>query len=178
VSGSVEAVKGESSIYLVVNILSLLITVGISATLSLMIIRSAAAKILKLSDAVEESMQYFASYILAYLLRNIILFASILLLIVPFFFVFPRLLLVEYYIFDQKMDPIDAIKASWNDSKGHVSKVYGIIGVSILMALLIFTIIGIPVALYLLVMYSAAPAVLYMHLKASGQLTTVGNSKV
>jgi hypothetical protein len=62
------------------------------------------------------------------------------------------------------MDILDSIRASWDKTNGHVGKVYGIVGVNILMALLVITIIGIPVAIYLLVAYSAAFAYLYRYI--------------
>ena len=86
---------------------------------------------------------------------------SILLFIVPFFFVYPRLLLARYYLIDKDMDIDDAYKASWHATKGNLGKVWGIVGASLLMGLLVLTVIGIPVAIYLLIMYSSAFAVLY-----------------
>lgn len=86
---------------------------------------------------------------------------SFLLLVVPFFIVFPRLTLANYYLVDKNLGIIESYKASWEATKGNAMKVWGIIGASILMVLLVFTIIGIPFAIYFLVMYSAAYAVLY-----------------
>lgn len=58
---------------------------------------------------------------------------------------------------------LDAYKASWAATRGHAMKVWGIAGVNCLMLLPVITIIGIPVSLYLLFMYSAANAVLYAY---------------
>ncbi len=96
-----------------------------------------------------------------YILVGLTTVLSILLLIIPFFFVYPRLVLAFYFLADKNMGVIEAYKASWNNTKGHIGKVWGIIGASIAMALLSITIIGIPFSIYFLIMYSAAFAVLY-----------------
>ena len=100
-------------------------------------------------------------YIVNALLIAVVLVISFLLLVVPFFFVLPRLLLAPYFLVDQNMGPITAMQASWRATKGHAGKIWGIIGATILMALLVFTIIGIPFAIYFLFLYQAAFAIAY-----------------
>lgn len=95
-----------------------------------------------------------------------ILTVSVVLLVVPFFFVFPRLILAPFILVDKKGSPIEAIKQSWELTRGHIGKVYGIVGVEIVFALIMITIIGIPVAIYLLVAYMAAAPLLYRFLTA------------
>ena len=95
---------------------------------------------------------------------GLMLIVSFVLFIVPFFFVFPRLMLVPYYIIDKDMGVFDAIKASWNDSKGNVGKVYGIVGASIVFTLTIILIITVPLTVYLLVAYMAAYPLLYKYI--------------
>jgi hypothetical protein len=90
---------------------------------------------------------------------------SVLLLIVPFFFVLPRLTLSPYFLIDKKMGVLEAYKASWHATKGNVGKVWGIILLTIAMALLFITIIGIPFSIYFLIMYNAAFVVLYKFLE-------------
>ena len=103
-------------------------------------------------------------YIVSSFLQGILMVLSILALVVPFFFVFPRLVLAPYFLVDKDLDPIEAIKMSWDKSKEHVGKIWGIVGASIAMALLVVTIIGIPFAAYFLVMYSAATALAYEYI--------------
>jgi len=86
---------------------------------------------------------------------------SFLLLIVPFFFVFPRLILAPYFLLDKDMGPLEALHMSYKLTKGHVGKVWGIIGVTTVMWLIMITVIGIPYSIYLLFMYSASLALLY-----------------
>jgi hypothetical protein len=122
-------------------------------------------KSVTVSEAFSHPLELYLKLIANQIVVTFIVIASIIALIVPFFFIAPRLALAGYFQADNpEMDPIQAIKASWNQTNGHVGKVYGIVGVNILMALLCITIIGIPVAIYLLVMYSAAFAVLYRYI--------------
>lgn len=83
------------------------------------------------------------------------------LLIVPGVIILSRLVLAPYYLVDRNLGIGESLSTAWNESKGHVGKVWGIVGVYILMALLMITIIGIPFSIYLLFMYSASLAVLY-----------------
>lgn len=101
------------------------------------------------------------------LMIGIVLLVSFLLLIVPFFIVAPRLVLANYFLVDKNMSIPEAFNASWAATKGHVAKIYGVIGANIVMLLLAFTIIGIPFSIYFLIMYSAAFAVFYEYLRKS-----------
>ncbi len=92
-------------------------------------------------------------------LTGLTLLASFLLLVVPFFFVFPRLVLAPYFMVDQKLGMVESLKTSWEKTKGHSGKVWGIIGATILMSLLIFVLVGI----YFVIMYAAATGLLYYH---------------
>lgn len=107
-------------------------------------------------------LKYFA----ASLIVGILLIVSFLLFIVPFFFVLPRLILYDYFLVDKNLGPIEAIKASWEATKGHAGKVWSVILATIAMALLMITLIGIPFSIYFLVMYAAALAILYEYINA------------
>lgn len=106
------------------------------------------------------------------ILTGILVGISLLLLIVPFFFVMPRLLLAPYNVVDKGAGPIEAIKQSWHMTRGHAGKVWGIIGASIAMALLALTIIGIPFAIYFLFMYGAVYVVLYEYITRTAPAAT------
>jgi len=133
----------------------------VMAALTLTFIASVRGKRLEIGEAFSQALTFWLRMIGLTLLVSITIVISILLLVVPFFFVFPRLVLASYFLVDKNQGVIDAYKASWNATKGHVGKVYGIVGATILMALLMVTIIGIPFSIYFLVMYSAVFAVLY-----------------
>jgi hypothetical protein len=122
-------------------------------------------KTLDVGAAFNQPLQHYLKVIAVQIIVGLIALVSFLALIVPFFFVFPRVILATYFQADNPdMDILDSIRASWDKTNGHVGKVYGIVGVNILMALLVITIIGIPVAIYLLVAYSAAFAYLYRYI--------------
>lgn len=114
-----------------------------------------------LGQALSGAMPFWLKMIGLNILVTLSYVISALLLLVPFFFVVPRLALANYFLVDKKMGVMEAYKASWAATKGNVGKIYGIIGATILMALLMLTIIGIPFSIYFLVMYSAASAILY-----------------
>lgn len=100
-------------------------------------------------------------YLANTLFLGVVMFATLLLFVVPFFIVVPRLLLAPYFLIDKKMGPLKAISASWEATKGHAGKVWGIIGVSVVFALLILALL---VGLYFIFMYSAALVLLYEYL--------------
>ncbi len=100
-------------------------------------------------------------YLINAIAVGVLLIASFVLFVIPFFFVLPRLFLASYFLIDKNLGPLEAIQASWDATKGHSGKIWGTIGAAIAMGLLMFTIIGIPFALYFLFMYSASGVVLY-----------------
>jgi hypothetical protein len=138
-----------------------LLSVVISIPLLVVLIAGLKNKKASLSEAMQGISTYIVNYIVTSILIGIASLVSFLLFVIPAFFVIPRLLFAPYLVIDKKMDALDAVKASWNMSKGHVAKIYGIIGATIAMALLFITIIGIPFSIYFSIMYSAAYAVLY-----------------
>jgi hypothetical protein len=105
----------------------------------------------------------FLKYLVNNIVVNLLLAVSFLLFVVPFFFVLPRLILAPFMLVDKNLGPIEAIGASWRLTKGHVGKIYTIIAAFIAMALLCITIIGIPFAIYFLIMYSATLPIAYLY---------------
>jgi hypothetical protein len=144
------------------NVLATLVSSFATGALTFAYLESVRGRKVSHNETFAAGVKYFVNIFVASILTLILLGISLVLLIVPFFFVLPRLFLVDYFIVDKNMGAIESIKASWAATKGHSLKVWGIIGVSVLMILLMITIIGIPVALYLLLMYSAVWAVLYL----------------
>lgn len=115
-------------------------------------------------DAVKKSWPKLINYIALSILLSIILGLSLLALVIPFFIVFPRLFLAPYYVIDKNLGITEAISKSWKNTSGHSLKVWGLVGAAIVMILPIFTIIGIPFSIYFLVMFSAAPVILYKYI--------------
>lgn len=121
-------------------------------------------KTITFMDAIKASLPFYLNMVVMYVLLAIIGVISIILLVIPYFIIVPRLVLAPYFMLDQKLDPIEALKASWHATQGNVGKVWGIIGATIAMCLLAITIIGIPFAVYFLFMYAASQVVLYGYL--------------
>ena len=95
---------------------------------------------------------------------------GLLLFIIPGLIILPRLMLAPCFLIDQKLDCVEAYKASWNTTKGHSGKIWGTIGATVVMILPIFTLIGIPLTIYLLFMYAAIGAILYVYINKTGAI--------
>ena len=100
-------------------------------------------------------------YIALMIVSAFIITGSLLLFIVPFFFILPRLFLAPYFLLDKNMGPVEALSASWHATEGHALKIWSVILATIAMALLFFTIVGVPFAAYFLFMYGASMAIVY-----------------
>ena len=148
---------GYSLGQIVSEVVAIFFTIAIYKTL----LSSVKGKTVDPVETVKLSPPYFVKVFLASLLVGLIAVASFIAFIIPFFFIAPRLINVTYYIVDKDFGVMDALKASWNSTDKNVGKVYGIIGAYIAYSLLFITIIGIPFAIYFLVMYSAAPTIFY-----------------
>jgi hypothetical protein len=98
------------------------------------------------------------------LLTMLAVIGGLILLIVPGVIIALRLSLASYYLVDRNLGVMEAYKASWHATKGHLGKLWGIIGVGLLMVLPVITIVGAVATVYLLFMYSAVGALLYLHL--------------
>lgn len=108
----------------------------------------------------------FLKVIVNYVFLGITIAFSIFVFIIPFFIIFPRVILAPYLVIGRNLGPFEAINASWAMTKGNSGKVWGVLGAAIAMALLMITIIGIPFALYFLFTYSAAFMLLCEYLAA------------
>ncbi len=146
------------------DLLSFVIGALETAVITIIFLKSVAGQKVSVENSIKEAFPFWLRMFLLRLLVTAVLIISVLAFVIPFFFVFPRLLLADYFLIDKKMEPIEAFKASWHATKGNSGKVWGIIGANFAMGLLIFTIIGIPFAIYFLIMYSAAIALLYSYL--------------
>ena len=121
-------------------------------------IKGARKEVVEPGEAFKTGLKYFWRVLGAEILSFFIFFISIIALIVPFFFMYRRYILVTYYIVDRDMRVMEAFKKSAEDSRTYKSPLWGLVGVSILAQIPSFIrIIGwIPGALY-----SCAPAYRY-----------------
>jgi uncharacterized membrane protein len=84
----------------------------------------------------------------AYLLTTIIVVIGFILLIAPGIFLACKLAFVPYLVVDKKLGATEAIRASWNLTKGHGWKVFfiGLLAIPIVIAGLICLIVGVIVS--------------------------------
>ena len=143
------------------EIVSLVATTFATAAFTVALLASIRGKKVSLNDSFSKTPKFFFNLFLLNILVGLALVLSLILFIIPFFFLAPRLALATYFLIDKDMNAIDAFKASLDATKGNSGKVWGIIGVFVLMALPVITIVGIPVSIYLIFMYSASTVVLY-----------------
>ena len=142
------------------SLASPLISVLLSTAAVLVLLAGVRGTKISLGQVLKQSLPLYFKTLALTVLTSIISIVSLLLLIVPFFFIVPRLELAMYFLVDKNLGPIEALKASWQATRGNVGKVWGIYGATIAMALIIIVLIG----AYFLLMYSAAFAVLYVFL--------------
>jgi hypothetical protein len=150
-----------SLLLFIATVISALLSVVISIALLVVYLAGISNKQISVSEALNGISKYFVNYVVASIVAGAAALASFILFIIPAFFVIPRLVFTPFLVIDKNLGALDAVQTSWNMSKGHVGKVYGILGATIAMSLLALTIIGIPFAIYFVFMYGAATAVLY-----------------
>jgi hypothetical protein len=150
----------EREIGLVVNIVGLFVSIIISGALIYVTLESVKGNKAGFDAAFSKAFSKTLSLIGANLLIYLIAIISLILLIIPFFFIYPRISFAPYYIIDKDLSAINAIKASWNDSKGNLGKIYGIVLVNLLFALACIVLVG----FYFLIVYYLAITILYMYI--------------
>lgn len=129
---------------------------------------------ISIGESLNKSISKIVNILIYVSVSSAIMIASFLLFIIPFFFIAPRLAFGYFLIVDKDMGPIEAIQASWAMTKGSVGNIYKICIGMILICLLMFTIIGIPFAIYLLFMYQAGLFVLYKFIDNKGGMPQTG----
>ncbi len=127
---------------------------------------------IEVGDALKQavSVPLLINMFVLHIMMGLSIAIGLILFIVPGLIILPRLILAPYFLLDRKLDCVEAYKASWNTTKGHSGKIWGTIGAAIVMFLPVFTIIGIPLAIYLLFMYAAISAVLYVYINKTGAI--------
>jgi hypothetical protein len=122
-------------------------------------------KVMTWQEAFKQGLQHFWRLFGLMIMLVIILSVALLLLIVPFFILLPRLFLAPYFLVDQKMGPFQALKASNAAYKAHKGT-WGVIGVLFLLNLVsAVPLIGYLLANVLNFLYSPAAAIRYEQLK-------------
>lgn len=135
-------------------------------------LNGAKGKRIEIGDALKQavSLPLLLNLFILLIMTGLSIFVGLLLFIIPGLILLPRLILAPYFLIDQKLDCVEAYKASWNATKGHSAKIWGTIGAVVVMFLPVLTIIGIPLTIYLLFMYAAIHGVLYEYIKKTGPI--------
>jgi uncharacterized membrane protein len=92
-----------------------------------------------------ENFEKYLNVVLAELLKAAIIAIGVVLLVVPGIIFACKLAFVKYLVLDRKMDPVEAVKESWEMTKGHAGKIFlmGLLAVPIAIAGLICFGVGI-----------------------------------
>lgn len=130
-------------------------------------LKSAAGHRLTFEKAVREGLRYVWRMIGLFLLSGLIICVGFLLFIVPGIFALQRLLLAPYFLVDQNIGVIEAMKRSFRASKKYSNAIWGMVGVLVAINLIgIIPGIGWAAAAILSIAYLCAPAVRYVQLAA------------
>lgn len=163
--------KSGSALYGIMQLLSFVVSFMLSTVTTVVELRSVDKRKLGLGQAFNEAQPYYVQYLLLMVILGVVTMASAAALVVPFFIIVPRLILAPYILISENVGAVDALRKSWAMTSGHVGKVWGMFGYGLLLGLLCVTLIGIPFAIYLGVMYSAAVAILYNWLRRQASAT-------
>lgn len=102
--------------------------------------------------------QSFGNILLANILVGLIFVAGIIMLVVPGIIFACRLAFVPYLVVDEKMEAAEAVKTSWNMTRGHAGTIFlmGVVSFFVALGGLIFFIIGIfPAAIWISLSFAA-----------------------
>ena len=115
-------------------------------------------------EALRRNLPVYWQYFTLNLLLGLIFVCSLLALVIPFIVIMPRLIFAPYIMINQRLGISESLQASWDYSRGHARKVWGILGATIVMLLPVITFIGAFLSLYFLIMYSLAVLFLYLYI--------------
>ena len=115
--------------------------------------------------AVRKGLHFFWRYVLLGICMVVVIGIGFVLLIVPGFFMLRRYILAPYYLIDQDLKVLDAMKKSAEQSKQFSMAVWGLLGVELLFVALTFVLVGVVLTL----MYYCAPALRYYQIKAAAK---------
>ena len=150
---------------LLANLLSTLLGAFTAAALFYVTLASVRGKTVEFAESIRVAWPRFLWLFVLQLLVGITVIGGLILFIVPGLYFAVRLCMAGYFFMDKDLGVVEAYKASWAATKGNAGKVWGLVGVSFLMILPVITIIGVVATIYLLFMYQASTALLYLHLQ-------------
>lgn len=140
-------------------------------------LKSVQGRTVTLREAYEDGKKFALRMLGVHLVMVVVFMVSLLLFVVPFFFMLRRYYLAPYFLADRDLGVFDAMKASSVESRRYGSAVWGLIGVKALISIVGFVpFAGTLAGSVLDLLYSFAPAVRYMQMKeaANGGVIVTG----
>jgi uncharacterized membrane protein len=130
-------------------------------------VKSAQGQKVSVSEVLRGGRQYFWRFYGVAILSGLIILGGFILLIVPGLFMLKRYYLATYMLISDDLGVMEALRRSAEVSKRYAGAVWGLLGVTLLLALVgIVPIIGLLVSWVGTIAYYCAPAVRYEQLKA------------
>lgn len=120
-----------------------------------------------LGESLRVGMSYFWRFYGVTLLAALYIIGGFLLLIVPGFFMIRRYVLSPFYLYDQQVGVMEALRRSAADSKQFAGALWGLIGVMVLIGLpSIIPLLGL-ISTVLQIVYYCAPAIRYRQIQGA-----------
>ncbi len=155
------------------NILSIVFQLFTTPMIAFILLYAVRGTRKELRESFEYALQNIIRFFVANLLAGLAILVGLVFFIIPGILLAIKFSMTNYLLIDnQKMSGTEALSKSWDITTGHMGKVFGIIGVSLLMFLPIITIVGIIATVILLVLYAAAIPVLYDYILKSNKPAT------
>ncbi|MCB9362041.1 hypothetical protein H6504_01270 [Candidatus Woesearchaeota archaeon] len=140
--------------------ITLLITTPLQYGMAGAYLKAAREEKFEIANMFDGFKENYGNIVLAGLLTTIFIILGFILLIIPGIILTIRLCMVPYLLMDKKMEAMDAIKGSWNMTRGYSWTIFGMWFIAILIAILglIAMLVGFFVSIAII---TAANAVLY-----------------
>lgn len=160
IEGITEIEDKEGSVALLSMLFGLLISAPIGMSFSWMFLKCARREHFTLSDMFAVFGRNYWQAVGGHIVRSILTVVGFLLLIIPGIIVTVRLSFMDYLIIDRKMGAIEAMKESWEMTRGHGWTIFfmGLMAIPIILLGLLCFIIGVVAAMALI---KSAYAILY-----------------
>ncbi len=148
--------KGKSG-SVIVSLTNIILSAYLSVAVILTYINAFSDKVVSFADTIKSSNKFIGKYIILNIFITIISILSILALGIPAFFIIPRIIIAPFLLVKNDMSATDALKQSWEITRNQYGPLYLWFLQSILIGLLAFTIIGIPFAIYFIIVTGSIP---------------------
>jgi hypothetical protein len=152
-------------------LLLIIVAIFLYAMATSLEVKSTAGKKPDISELFEDGKRYFFRIFGLVILMGLIIVAGFLLLIVPGIIAIGRLVMAPYYLVDKDLSIMQALKQSNDKAIGNMGRIYGAIGVTILVAIFANIIGAIPVigaliGVAITIAFSLVVALRYQQLKS------------